>query len=105
MKITRVYYNATDEILRLDEINMIRRKNQLVDGVNPPTFYRHVTTTKYYPASSYFPTDRTVATIEVSGDQDTLTIDGGNYQQATWEFGGTTVRCNMTNLPTIGTDV
>lgn len=96
MELNRVYFNDAGEIIRKDTIQMVRRFHPMVDGIQAPTFQRVVRTDATYIAAN-----RAVVLIQVGGDFDAIETVSGNYEYATWEFGGTTVRCDMSNLPIV----
>jgi len=96
--VTRVYKNASNVIIRVDTIFMEPTTNQLTSGVNAKTFYRRLSTQVHHG------TDRTVASIEIYTDADTIETVSGNYTFVEWTGGnaGTTYRCNMSDLPIVG---
>lgn len=103
MYIIRSYLNSSEDVIREDNIFMSRKHHTIIDGVNAPTFNRIVNTDKAHYSAGY--SDRVVNSITISGDYDFIETDTGNFILASWEFGGTTVRCNMSDLPGVGDTV
>jgi hypothetical protein len=103
MNILRSYLNASGDVIREDNIYMSRKFHTMVDGIDAPTFNRVVVTDKAH--YSGYPADRVVSSITISGDYDDIETVSGNFLLASWEFGGTTVRCNMSDLPAVGDTV
>ena len=114
MMIQRLYYNISDEIIRMDEIDIaILPPTISVSGIrigNDPGLQMRigpqlVKTSNYPVGSGYAPSDRTVSSIQLNGDFDDWDKTGSPYNM-TWASktlgNDQVVRFNMSNLPVIG---
>lgn len=104
-ELTRIYKNSDGEELRIDTIIM----EQKLDGIsfierpkNNKVYKRLIKTIRLNTT-----TDRTIASVELIGNYDSCETVSTNYTYAIWndKAGSEFVRCNMSDLPTVGTDV
>ena len=94
MELTRVYKNSSGDSLRIDTIYMEPKTNALTSGVLPKTYTRRVATTLIYEAA-----DRTVDSIQIITDADT--VDASAYTFVEWTNcnAGQGVYCDLSDLP------
>jgi len=105
MKLLRVYKNSSDDILRIDTINMLSTTSTTAVGAVETTYYRSLTKELYIEGSA----SRVVASVLLNTDADTwesLPSAAANYNWVEWTVdGGNNIRCNMSDLPQIGDSV
>ena len=94
MEIVRQYKNASEEDLRIDEIQMTRKNNPISKDKNYHVFNRRLKTRMVYGA-----TDRVVAKIEIIGDFSSIETSSSNYTWAKWTSPEAT--CDMSDLPIV----
>ena len=102
---TRIYRNAADETIRIDEIGVTfisRQQRQLSpshDNAFVVSHERTLRVTRFHPGTS---SDRTVASIVLMGDYSSVEESGGNFISATWNIGDACPEVMMTDLPDVG---
>ena len=103
LPVIRVYTNAASDTLRVDTISMEPTSNQLITGVNARTYTRRISISRIHETGAA----RTVAGIQITTSADTIETGSGDYTYVEWTTinSGTTVRCNMSDLPGIGDTV
>jgi hypothetical protein len=89
--VTRIYKNAADETIGMDEIAIQFYQFPKVDLTPTGHTNSFVTTadiSKVYRTLIHegASPDRTVATIKMIGDYASITTDSGNYYAGTWNF-------------------
>lgn len=103
LPVTRIYKNAADDTLRVDTISMESTSNQLTSGINPRTYARMITTSRLHETGAA----RIVAGIQIITTADTIETVSGDYTSVTWTNinAGTSIICDMSDLPGIGDTV
>jgi hypothetical protein len=100
--VTRIYKNATDEVIGMDQISISVAKNSIAvtnrDHTNEPRQMFDVYVDKITKIRTRIHEgaggDRTIATIQMIGTYDSIQEDSGNFLNATW----TAVAINETDL-------
>jgi hypothetical protein len=104
MEVTRIYKNASDEVIRIDTIQMIKSANTLVCHPSQMTFTRKIKTELVHESL-----DRTIYDINLITDADSVDFDPSAFSSHNWvewtNSGPNGVRCNMSDLPQIGETV
>lgn len=105
MQLVRSYYNSSEELIRIDEIDIslsYPTKEIVTYSFGDMTVIPHeARKTTVVHSESY--TLRTVATITVSGDYNDVDDTSGSFLWATWTLGsGQIIRSDMSNLPAVG---
>ena len=103
LPVVRVYTNAANDVLRVDTISMEPTTNQLTSGVNPKTYARRISISRLHETGAA----RTVSGISIVTSADTIETVSGDYTSVSWTTinAGTTVICDMSDLPGIGDTV
>lgn len=109
MKVLRIYKNSSEDILRVDTINMLPTTSTTAVGAVDATYYKSFSKEVYVEGSA----SRVVSSIMINTDADTwesIPSAAANYNWVEWttENGkalARPVRCNMSNLPQIGDSV
>ena len=112
LTVTRTYKNASDDVLRVDFISLVQKRDNILSIMNPcgyfvPTYNRNVSVNNHHSAAS-----RTVASIEISTSADTVETISGDYLYAHWtnvnqdsDGNDIPIICNMSDLPAVGDSV
>lgn len=108
MRAYRKYYNATDDLLREDTIDVVLRYNY--KDVNMFNYMNKDLKMRYRVNTStrkvYGPTglgSRDVDRIELVGDFSSCETSSGDYSWASWDIGnGQNALADMSGLPVVG---
>lgn len=91
---TRVYKNASGNILRTDSISMTATSDTICTGTSKRTYSRAVNAKVVYGIS-----DRVVASIQIESDA-TSADSSSDIAWIAWT--SPSVRCDMSDLPGVG---
>jgi hypothetical protein len=105
MQLARSYYGSSDELLRTDEISFeLSLPTKEIVTFNFGEMYvipKEARKTTLVVSDSYV--TRTVSSIVVSGDFQSIENVSGNFLWATWTLGsGQVITADMSNLPIVG---
>lgn len=111
MRAYRKYYNATDDLLREDTVDVVTRYkykdvvlNKYMNEDLRMRYTVNVKTRKVYGPSGLG--SRTVDRIELEGDFSSCETSSGDYTWASWDIGNSQdALANMSNLPVVGDTV
>lgn len=111
MKITRIYYNAADDLIRLDALRLDVQPistgivTHQDNGLNVSAT-RRLSTQTFHISSGGTPVSRVVDKIEITGAYDEITVASGAYTSAAWNRGDDTqLILDMSDLPVNGDTV
>lgn len=100
--VCRIYKNSNDTVIAIDDIAVVADTTRLhqLEKFHLSARPTHARTLFYLETAN-----RTIATIQVFGNFDTVDVDGGDYTSATWsgiEGSSGDVVIDFKHLPKVG---